>query len=198
MALQIRTRQKDNATTTATSNTVRNLATAIGLVLGSTIFSNEMSTQSAGLIASLGSEDGHLLSGGAALADVFVVHGLQGPLKIIAERAYFLCIRKFWILYAVLGGLGLLVRFFVSRKVLETQQQEVALGLDTEERKRKLAKGPKAGDRYRSMSFYYVCFLRHVMEGGLRGRAWIMDRNTWAVYCISAFYRFIILPYGRI
>ena len=145
VALQIHTQQEDNATTTATFNTVRNLATAIGVVLGSTIFSNEMSKQSAALIASLGSEDGHLLSGGAALANVFTVHGLQGPSRVVAERAYFLSIRKIWILYTVLGGLGLIVSFFVSRKVLETQQQEVELGLDTEERKRKLRKGQKPG-----------------------------------------------------
>ena len=145
VALQIHTQQEDHATTTATFNTVHNLATAIGVVLGSTVFSNEMARQGAGLITSLGSEDGHLLSGGAALANVFVVHGLQGPSRNTAGRAYLLSIRKIWILYAVLGGLGLIVSFFMSRKVLETQQQEVELGLDTEERKRKLGKGQKQG-----------------------------------------------------
>lgn len=145
VALQIHTQREDNATTTETFNTVRNLATAIGVVLGSTVFSNEMRRQSASLIASLGSEDGHLFSGGAALANVFVVHGLQGPSRNIAECAYFLSVRKIWMLYAVFGGSGLIVSFFVSRKVLETQQQEVELGLDTEERKRKLGKGQKPG-----------------------------------------------------
>ena len=84
-----------------------------------------MSRQSPGLFPSLGSERGHLLSGGAALTNVLVVHGLQGPSRFITERAYFLSIRKIWILYVVFGGLGLVVSCFVSRKVLETQQQEM-------------------------------------------------------------------------
>ena len=150
-------------------------ATAIGVVLGSTIFSNEMSRQSAGLIASLSNESGHLFFGGAALTNVFVVHGLQGPSRFNAERAYFLSISKIWILHVVLGVLKLVVSCFVSRKVLENPAAGGRIGLGHRGKETQACKGPKAGDRYGSMSFYYVCFLRHVIhiwkgwEGGLRG-----------------------------
>lgn len=72
-----------------------------------------MSRQSAGLIASLGNGDGYLLSGGAPLPTSFIRHGPQGPSRVVAERAYLLSVRKIWILYVVLGGLGLVVSLFV-------------------------------------------------------------------------------------
>ena len=140
VALQIHTQRGDNATATAAYNTVRNVATATGIVLGSAIVSNEMAKQKAGLVASLGVQEGGMLAGGAALANVFVVRGLEPAMRSVAEEAYFLSIRKMWILFATLAGVGLIVSGFVQRKVLEANQQEMELGLEEEERKRTTGK----------------------------------------------------------
>ena len=69
----------------------------------------------------------------------------KGRQGLLPSALIFQPIRKIWILYTVLGGLGLIVSFFVSTKAPEAQQQEVELGLKTEERNRKLGQGQKAG-----------------------------------------------------
>ena len=140
VALQTGMRQRDIATTTATFNFVRNIATAIGVVLGTVVFNNQLADKGASLRASIGNSAAHLLTGGDAVANVFVVDTLPSDRKAIARHALWKSLQTVWIVYTALAAAGHVGSFFVRRRHLSEQTERVQIGLEGEEEKRQAAK----------------------------------------------------------
>lgn len=99
IALQNFVPPRDIATATATFGFVRNLSTAIGVVIGSVTFQNQMQKQAPALIAALGPQLAGELSGGSAGASVGIVSQLPSAQKDIAREAFYKSLRTMWIVF---------------------------------------------------------------------------------------------------
>ncbi|TVY84201.1 MFS-type transporter [Lachnellula suecica] len=143
IALQNFVQPRDIATATATFGFVRNLSTAISVVIGSVVFQNQMQKQSASLVASLGPTLAGELSGGSAGASVGIVAALPAAQREIAREAFYKSLRTMWIMYVAFAALGLFISLFISQKNLSKDHQVVKTGLAEEEVRRKEAKENK-------------------------------------------------------
>jgi len=137
IALQSLVAPRDIATATATFGFIRNLATAISVVIGNVVFQNEMTKKSSTLQAALGPSLANALSGGSAGASVGVVDALPPAQKAVARKAFADSLRTMWILYVVFSGVGLLVGFLIGKNVLSRQHQETKTGLEGEKERRR-------------------------------------------------------------
>jgi hypothetical protein len=143
IAMQNFVPQGDIATATATFGFVRNLSSAISVVIGSVVFQNEMQKHFASLSASLGPELAHELSGGSAGASVGIVSKLPSAQRGIARQAFFESLRTMWIMYVCFAAAGLLVSLLISHQTLSKEHQVTKTGLAEEESKRKEAREKK-------------------------------------------------------
>ena len=147
VALQAQVPLGDAATATATFNFVRNIATAIGVVLGSVILSNQLNTHRDELRQVLGVRKADLLTGGQASANVFIVDRLPDPQKAYAREVILQSLSKTWILFACLAAVGLIVSFFIRTTTLSQERHDVALGLEAEEEKRQATQMRRAAGK---------------------------------------------------
>ena len=118
---------------------MRNVATATVIVLGSTIVSSEIVKQTADLVASLGIQEGGVLAGRAALANVFVMRGWSRPYERGAGAGVFPLDTGDVDFVCDVGWSWVDREWIVQRKVLEANQQGMKLDLE-EERKRNMGK----------------------------------------------------------
>lgn len=137
IALQTMVAKGDIATATATFGFVRNISTAISVVVGSVVFQNEMKKKYPILESALGPELASMFSGSSAGANVENVKTLPTAQQDVTRTAYYESLRTMWILYVAIAGLGVLVSLFVGRQVLTKDHSVVKTGLAEEERKRK-------------------------------------------------------------
>lgn len=138
IALQAGIESTENATATSTLGFLRNLATAISVVLGGVVFQNGMQSQSDHLTQVLGPEVAALLSGKAAAANILAVQSqpLDSVQRLVVEEAYTRALKDCWILYAGTAGATLLASIFVRRRALSEIHVEVEIGLHGEEKRR--------------------------------------------------------------
>ncbi|KAJ9646611.1 hypothetical protein H2199_002660 [Coniosporium tulheliwenetii] len=125
IALQSGVKPRDIATATATFGFIRNLATAVSVVIGGVVFQNEMRGPAR-------------LGGAGAGANVEVVNALPDPARQVVRTAYAESLQRMWILYTVLSGVGLLVAFLIAKQVLSRSHEETTTGLETEKENRRL------------------------------------------------------------
>jgi hypothetical protein len=131
LALQTMIKPHDIATATATFGFMRNLSTAISVVIGGVVFQNEMNKHHPSLILSLGQATADLLSGGSASASVDIVKSLPGEQRIAARKAFGESLR-----IMAFAAAGLLVSLFIAEKVLSEKHIVTKTGLGEEEKKR--------------------------------------------------------------
>jgi hypothetical protein len=108
----------DVAVATALFGFVRSLSTSISVVIGSVIFQNRMAMQQPYLSSVLGPELARNFSASAAVSNVLTVHTLPRYQRSVVKTAYAASLQDMWILYASVGGLGLLATFFVKKQAL--------------------------------------------------------------------------------
>lgn len=136
IALQSKVSPRDIATATATFAFVRNLATAISVVIGAVVFQNQLSKKAATLTAELGSEVASKLSGGSAGANVAVIQALPTAQRIIAQGAFHDSLRDMWILYTAFAAAGIFIGLGIGSQVLSKDHSVVKTGLEAEEANR--------------------------------------------------------------
>ena len=128
--------KRDIATATATFGFVRNLGSAISIVVGSVVFQNEMIAKQPMLRASLGDKTASAFGGGSAGANVGLIQTLPANEKEIAKQAFADSLSTMWILYVCFAGAGLAVSFFITKNVLSKQHEETKTGMEAEKQKR--------------------------------------------------------------
>ena len=138
IALQSNVSPQDNAAATSSFGAVRNVASAIGVVLGSVIVANKMDAQQDMLIMALGASTANLYSGSNAQANVLLINNLNGAQQAIVRKAFWTSIRNIWILAVCFSAAGLLVSLLIRRKTLNKTHVEVKTGLAGEEERRNL------------------------------------------------------------
>lgn len=128
--------KRDIATATATFGFVRNLGSAISIVVGSVIFQNQMKSKQPMLRSALGPEVASAFGGGSAGANVGIIASLPENEKAIARSAFADSLGTMWIMYVVFAGIGLVVSGFITKNVLTKQHEETRTGLDEEQKRR--------------------------------------------------------------
>jgi hypothetical protein len=148
IALQSLVPKRDIATATATFGTVRNLGSAISVVVGSVIFQNEMKSKQAPLAAALGPETASSFGGGAAGANVGLIQRLPDTQKLVARQAFSKSLGTMWILYVAFAAVGLCISFMIGKNTLDKSHEETKTGLDVEKQK-KLERDAERAERRR-------------------------------------------------
>ncbi|RMZ66912.1 major facilitator superfamily transporter [Pyrenophora seminiperda CCB06] len=136
IALQSNIPKRDIATATAMFGFVRNLGSAISVVVGGVVFNNEIRTKQPELAAALGTQTASMFSGGSAGANVRVIESLPEAQRAVARKAFADSLSKMWILYVAFAAVGLCVSLLVSRNLLDKQHEETKTGLEVEKAKR--------------------------------------------------------------
>jgi ATP/ADP translocase len=120
------------ATATATFSTIRNLGSAISVVVGSVIFQNQMMSKQDYLRAELG-PIANAFGGGSASASVGIIQSLPDRQRKIARDAFSSSLSTMWITYVAFSALGLFISAFISKNVLEKEHVETRTGMEEEE-----------------------------------------------------------------
>ncbi|RAL12092.1 MFS drug transporter, partial [Aspergillus homomorphus CBS 101889] len=131
LAVQNSVSPAEAASATATLGFVRNLATALSVVLGGVIFQNGMQARQAGL-AALGIQGDVLkaLSGEAAAANVGIVRMIRDERQRRAVRDAFAgSLRVMFAFYAGVAGVTVVGAAFVKQRRLATEHTEVKTGV---------------------------------------------------------------------
>lgn len=127
---------RDIASATATFGFVRQLATSISVVIGGVVFQNEMQKQYPRLLAELGPDTAHLLTGGNAGASVGLVAKIPGHAGDVARAAYWQSLRTMYIMYVAFAAVGLCISLLVRSRKLSNQHHEAKTGLRAMEEER--------------------------------------------------------------
>ena len=136
IALQTLVPQRDIAAATATFGFVRNISTAIAVVIGGVIFQNGMKTRQSALIAATNEQIGSQLGGGGAGAATSIVKGLPEPGRHVVRAIYVASLRDMWIFFVCIAAAGLVVSFFIKRTKLTKTHEVTKTGLAAEEQNR--------------------------------------------------------------
>ena len=106
---------------------------AISIVVGSAIFQGEMKGQQGFLRTSLGDQTASSFGGGSAGANVGLINSLPDAQQSIARDAFARSLSKMWILYAVVGFIGVLISLLIGVNVLDKHHEETKTGLEAQE-----------------------------------------------------------------
>ncbi|XP_014553264.1 hypothetical protein COCVIDRAFT_108168 [Bipolaris victoriae FI3] len=136
IALQSLVPKRDIATATATFGFVRNLGSAISVVVGGVVFNNQMKLKQPELAAALGAQRASAFGGGSAGANVGLIQALPTDQKFVARKAFGDSLSTMWILYVAFAAAGLVVSFLIGRNKLDKQHEETKTGLEVERTKR--------------------------------------------------------------
>ncbi|KAK4144422.1 major facilitator superfamily-domain-containing protein [Dichotomopilus funicola] len=129
IALQSTVGPRDMASATGTFAFVRQLFTAISIVVGGVVFQNGMQKQYPRLRDELGPNVADLLSGANAASSVGLVNQLPDQQRETAREAYASSLRTMYIMYVAFAGLGLLLSFLVGSRHLSKDHTEHKTGL---------------------------------------------------------------------
>lgn len=133
LALQAFVPQHNVATASSTFGFIRNLATAMSIVIGGVIFQNSMDIRVDALSGpplNLPSNITDLLSKGQAAANVIAVNLIQDPAqKMAVKEAYAWSLRNMWIFYVVISALCIVATGFIKKRVLSKEHVETKTGI---------------------------------------------------------------------
>ncbi len=147
IALQNNVPPADNAAATASFGLVRNVASAIGVVIGSVAFSNKMNDYQDGLRDALGASTAMLFTGSNAQANVLLVETLPDTSRDLVREAFYLSLQSIWSIATSFAGAALLLSLLIEHKKLQTKHVEVKTGLAGEEERRRVAMEQKGAKR---------------------------------------------------
>ena len=143
IALQARVPPSDIAAATATFGFVRNLSTAISVVIGGVIFQNQMAMRGPALAGPPHDVPPAVLAqlaAGDAGASTGAVAALPGAQQDAVHAVYTDGLQTMWIFYTVCSFLGLLCSLAIGKKTLSREHETTKTGLEAQEAGRLRAK----------------------------------------------------------
>lgn len=150
LALQNFVPPRDIATATATFGFVRNLSTAVSVVIGTVVFQNAMAAHNDDLAtrlqpssaSALGLTNNSSGGGGSAHGDSFaganvaLVSRLPASDRALVRAAFADALSKMWILYAALAAVGLAMAFAIRKREMSRTLEQAKTGLEGERERR--------------------------------------------------------------
>lgn len=131
LALQTNVKPQEVGSATSTYGFVRQLASAISIVLGGVVFNNVMNSQQPGLKVSLGPALAERFAGDSASSNVFAVVDLSGDQAHVVRNAYLEAVKTMYILFASLSGVGLLTSFMIKQQKMSDVHKQHKTGLQS-------------------------------------------------------------------
>jgi hypothetical protein len=138
IALHSSIEPRDMAAGTAMFNFARNIGTAISVVIGGSIFSNQISTRRSELSAVLPPALVDQLSGAGVGGARNIVNALPDAQKSVVRVVYTKSLKTLWIFYLCIAVLGLATCFLLKKKVLSKTHNEHKTGLVTEQQQKQM------------------------------------------------------------
>ncbi|EXJ88250.1 hypothetical protein A1O1_05180 [Capronia coronata CBS 617.96] len=148
IALQSHVKGHDIAVATALFGFVRNLSTAISVVLGGVVFNNELSDKEGYLRTVLSPAEARRLTSSSFGATTSFVRGLPPAQKHAVNIAYTSSLRTMWIFYTAFAAFGILVSFFITKKELSRTHEKARTGIEEQERVRQLEEAERKARRH--------------------------------------------------
>ena len=142
IALQARVPPSDIASATATFGFVRNLSTAIGVVIGGVVFQNQMATRGPSLAGPPNDVSPDVLAqlaAGDAGASTEVVAALPPAQQDAVHVVYTQSLQTLWICFTVFAFAGFLSSLAIGTKTLSKQHEVTKTGLEAQEAGRQRA-----------------------------------------------------------
>ena len=145
VALQSNVLSQYNAAATASFALVRSMASAISVVIGSTIFSNKMNSQYDVVLAAVGGNTNvaTALTGANAQANLFLVDAMPPAEQAAVRMTLYNAVRVIWIATVAFAAVGLLASFLIRKKALRQTHETVKTGIEGEQERRRLAMARK-------------------------------------------------------
>ena len=147
IAVQSRLRPADIASATATFGFIRNMSTAISVVIGGVIYQNQLAVRSPALAnppASIPPDVLQRLSVGEASSGAGLVAGLPDAQRDAVRAVFAQSLSTLWIFYTVSSFVGLLMSFGIRRKKLTEDHTVTKTGLAAQEEGRRQANEERA------------------------------------------------------
>ncbi|KAJ6262699.1 hypothetical protein Dda_1255 [Drechslerella dactyloides] len=116
---------QDIGAATGAFSFIRNMASAIGISMGTVIFSNDFIGRIPALMSQITPETARLISGNGAASSTEFVRNLPADQRIPIQDAYAASLRPVWWYFFAIGCAGLVVSLFVKSHKLSTQLQSV-------------------------------------------------------------------------
>jgi len=129
IAIQTTVSPQDMAAATSTFMFLRQMATAISIVVGGAVFNNEMQRQSQAIAAAFGPDLGDMISGHHAASNAARVAQLTGEQGDAAREAYSTGLQRMRIVYAACAGAGLLLSLLIRHRRLSKEHEKHRTGL---------------------------------------------------------------------
>ncbi|RMD40088.1 hypothetical protein DV735_g5060, partial [Chaetothyriales sp. CBS 134920] len=143
IALQSHLKGHDIAVGTATFGFIRNIATALSIVLGAVVFQNELKSHTSTLVAAVGPELGHRLSTSAFGITSGQLHSLTSQQRHVISSVYTQSLKIMWIFYTAFSGAAIVVSLFIKKKELTREHETTKTGLQEQERVRQQEKADR-------------------------------------------------------
>ena len=137
IALQSHLKGHDIAAGTATFGFVRNLSTALSVVLGGVVFQNQLRSHQARLEQALGDRLGGLLTSSSFGATAAQLKQLPKEQRDVLAQVYTDSLQKMWIFYTAFAAFGIFISLFIKKKELSNKWEKSRTGLEEQERVRK-------------------------------------------------------------
>lgn len=134
IALQSHLKGYDAAVGTATYGFIRNIATAMSVVLGGVVFQNELSNRQPELERVLGPELAAQFAGSSFGSTTGLLKTLPPRQKQALDEAYAGSLSKMWIFYTAFAGLLIFVGLFITKVELSKEHTTTKTGIEEQER----------------------------------------------------------------
>lgn len=136
VALQANIHPSDMATATATFGFVRQLSTAMSVVLGGVVYQNTMADRAPRLVAALGPDLAARIAGSFSGSDKALISSLPPQQKQTVLEAFTFALSRAWIFYVAVAGFGCVLSLFIKRIELNRAHEIAKTGLAEQERAR--------------------------------------------------------------
>ncbi|KNG50867.1 major facilitator superfamily transporter [Stemphylium lycopersici] len=128
IALQTRIQDCDIATGTAAFGFIRMVSGAIGLVLGQVIFQHLIASKfDTFLDIGISKDFASALAGGGAISQGVDIGQLSDSQVVIVRQGFMKALQGAWILYTVIGAVGLLISFGIKRTKLHQESASLVV-----------------------------------------------------------------------
>ncbi|KAK8063605.1 MFS drug transporter [Apiospora saccharicola] len=133
LSIQATVSQDETASATACLGFLRNIASALSVVLGGVVFQNSMEARQASLAAAgLDVSVRQALSGSQAAANVGITQTIQDAAqRHVVLEAFAWSMRNMFIMYTCLAGVALVASVFIKHRKLNEEHTETRTGLQS-------------------------------------------------------------------
>lgn len=97
-----------------------------------------MAKKAGTLTAALGPQIAAELSGSGAGANVELIDSLPAAGKKVVRVAFANSLQPMWIMYTCIAVVGLVVSFFIKKRVLNKQHEETKIGLENQKNRKEM------------------------------------------------------------